>query len=755
MMRLGILLWLTCAAGLASAQNVLTANYDNARTSANLNETILTPSALKGASFGKLFALPVDGQIYAQPLYLGGVVMPGPATHNVVYVATAHNSVYAFDADVPGPPLWTVNLGPSVPSNVYQSDEGVFTDILPEIGITGTPVIDPSTGTLYVVAATYENGNFFYRLHALDTATGVERFGAPVEINAKVQGTGDSSVNGMVPFVAGQHLQRPGLLLVNGVVYVAFGSHGDYAPYHGWIYGFTASNVQQQAALFNATPNGTGGAFWQSGRGLAADNQGNIFAVSSNGDTDETSNFSDNVLRLNASNLAVMDWFAPFNVQYLNDNDEDLGACGAMLIPGTNLLVAGGKQGYMYLMSTQNMGGMTPGNGQILQSFNAVDSGGVFNIALWNRSDGPLLYVHGINAPVVSYRLKNNSFSRGSQGLVQYDVPFQGMTISANGSHAGSGILWMTTADSWPLPAAGTLHAYIADNLSTELWNSSTSSADSLGVFNKFTNPTVANGKVYAPSGSNQLVVYGLTSKVSTSNAPVITGVVNAASYAAGALAPGELVAIFGQNLGPKALAYGAFDANGNLNADLAGSEVTFNGVAAPLLYTSANQLAAVVPFEIQGSSTVMVQAGYNGVLSVAQSFPVTAAAPGVFALDASGRGAGVILNQDYSVNSPSNPASAGSVVMVYATGGGQTNPGDFTGAVAPGDPVSLAANATATVGGQPASVTYAGNAPGQVSGVIQVNIQLPASFPQTGSIPLVLTVNGAASQQTITIAVQ
>jgi len=749
---------ITAAGSVSTAQaqipNVLTANYDNARTSENLNETILTTSAVSSGKFGKLFSLPVDGQIYAQPLYLSGVVLADQSTHNVVYVATAHNSVYAFDADTPGPPLWTVNLGPSVPSSSYQSDTGPYTDIAPEIGIIGTPVIDPSTGTLYVVAATLENGSYIYRLHALDTVAGGERFGAPVVISAATKGTGVSSVNGVVPFVPSQHLQRPGLLLLNGVVYVAFGSHGDYGDYHGWIYAYNAAAVGTLVASFNATPNGAGGAFWQSGRGLAADDQGNVFAVSSNGDTDGVTNFSDTVMRLNAGSLAVMDWFAPFNVQYLDDNDEDLGACGAMLIPGSNLVVAGGKEGNIYLMSTQSLGGLSAGNSQILQTLEAADFG-IYNIALWNRSDGPLLYVHGQSAPVTSYRLSNNNFSAASQSSMSYGLWFQGMTVSANGSTPGSGILWMTTGDSYPLPATGTLHAFVADNLSTELWNSSNNSVDDLGMFNKFTNPTVVNGKVYAPSGSYQLVVYGMIGQAPSANAPVLTGVVNAASYAAGTLAPGEIVTIFGQNLGPRNITFGAFDVNGNLNGDLTGSEIMFNGIAAPLVYTSAGQVAAVVPFEVQGSTAITVQAGYNGQLSQAQSFPLAATAPGIFSLDSTGRGPGAILNQDYSVNSTANPAAAGSVLMVFATGGGQTNPTDSTGSIAPNSAQPLAANVTATVGGQAAAVVYAGNAPGELSGVMQVNIQLPANPPQAGSLPIVLTVNGVTSQQTVTVAVQ
>ena len=233
---------------IVQAQSVLTGNYDNARTNANLSETILNPSNVNTGSFGKLFSLPVDGQIYAQPLYQQNVTILSKGAHNViphnvVYVATMHNSVYAFDADTPSTPLWTVNLGPSVPTSNYTSDTGDYTDITPENGILSTPVIDPATGTMYVVAATFESGKYIYSLHALDTGSGAERFNAPAVIAAQVAGIGDSSINASVSFDPSQHLQRPALLLANGVVYVSFGSHGDAVPFHGWLLGYSALNV--------------------------------------------------------------------------------------------------------------------------------------------------------------------------------------------------------------------------------------------------------------------------------------------------------------------------------------------------------------------------------------------------------------------------------------------------------------------------------------------------------------------------------
>jgi uncharacterized protein (TIGR03437 family) len=740
-------IFVAVTAAWGQATVVLTGGYDTARTNANLNETALTPATVSPNRFGRLFQLPADGQIYAQPLYQGNVTVAGQGVHNMVFFATEHNSVYAYDADTAAPPLWTVNLGPSVPSSAYGA---AYTDIAPEIGILGTPVIDPSTGTLYVVAATVENGTYYYRLHALDTGSGVEKFGAPVVIAAAVEGSGIDNVNGVVTFTALQQIQRPALLLQNGVVYVAFGSHADNPPWHGWIIGYSAANVQSQTAVLNTTPNSWGGAVWHSGRGLSADSQGDIYAVTGNGVSDEVTEYSDNVLRLNPGDLTVSDWFAPSDVQTLDDDDGDLGASGAMLIPGTNFLITGGKQGGAYVLGTASLGHMNSG-AQYSQNF---PDGNMYNMAVWRRSNGPVLYLHGGNSPVAAYTFAGSRIdaAASSQSSSAYPAPLDGMAISANGGNAGSGILWMVTADAWPLPATGTLHAFNADDLSSELWNSSMNiGRDALGSFTKFANPTVANGKVYVPTSSGVLAVYGALGST-TGGAPVITGLVNAASYSNGGVAPGEIVNIFGQNLGPQALVTGSWDDNGNLSAAVGGTQVTFDGIPAPLLYASAFVIAAIVPFEVAGANQNSVQVSYDGSLSPAESFDLETTAPGIFTSDSSGSGQADVLNADYSVNSEANPTAAGSVVMVYATGGGQTTPPDSTGSTVE-SPTQVAASVSATIGGQPAPVIYAGQAPGEVAGVMQVNLQVPNGV--SGSVPVVLTIGGVSSQATATIAVQ
>jgi uncharacterized protein (TIGR03437 family) len=294
------------------------------------------------------------------------------------------------------------------------------------------------------------------------------------------------------------------------------------------------------------------------------------------------------------------------------------------------------------------------------------------------------------------------------------------------------------------------LHAFNADDLS-EIWNSDMLAADTLGGFVRFANPTVANGKVYVPTTSNQLVVYGLNGGTGDSM-PTVTGVVNAASYAAGPVAPGEIVAIFGQNLGPQNLALNSFDANGQMQALFAGTQVTFDGLPAPLLYTSSGATAAIVPWEIGGESAVTLQISRNGQTSSPLDLPVAAASPGIFSMDASGSGPGAILNQDNSLNSAANPALAGSIVVVYGTGGGATNAAADDGAVA-ASATPLVNDVSVQVGGQPATVLYAGDAPGEVSGLMQINLQLPAGV--TGQVPVVVTVGAQVSQATVTVAVR
>ena len=352
-----------------------------------------------------------------------------------------------------------------------------------------------------------------------------------------------------------------------------------------------------------------------------------IFTLSRLTETaNEITDYSDNVLKLNPGDLTVSDWFAPSNVQSLDNDDDDLGASGAVLVPGTNLVLTGGKEGVVYLLNTASLGHISSSDAQIPQSFPAADVG-IFNMAIWNRSTGPVLYLHGGNSPLAAYPFAGNQFDTtpSSQSSSGYEVPFDGMTVSANGGTPGSGIVWVTTADSYPLPSTGTLHAFNADDLSSELWNSSINiDRDFLGNFTKFANPTVANGKVYVPTVSNALAVYGaLGSTGGGAATPVITGLVNAASYSNAGVAPGEIVAIFGQNLGPQTLATGSWDANGNLDS---GSPACRSRSTAypprcstPLRFV----MAVIVPFEVAAANQADMQVSYDGTPSVVQTFNV------------------------------------------------------------------------------------------------------------------------------------
>jgi hypothetical protein len=385
--------------------DVTTYAYDNGRTGTNGLEATLTPSSVGPLTFGKLFTLPVDGYVYAQPLYLHKLAIPENGTHNVVYVATEHDSVYAFDADKAGSPLWHVSFIDPVNgiTTVTSGDVGSG-DIVPEIGITGTPVIDPASGTLYVVAKTKETvlgmTSFVQRLHALDVHTGAEKPNSPVVIQGSVPGNGDGNDgNGNVPFDPLINNQRSALLLLNGVVYIGWASHGDNGPYHGWIMGYNAATLNQ-VAIWNTSPNAktdpsgyplAAGGIWMGGSGLAADSSGSIYVATGNGtfDLNPQSQYSpaygDAIVKLSTtSGLAVQDYFSPFNQGFLDDTDEDLGSGGVILLPDTvtfntakHVLIQSGKEGKLFVVDRDHMGQYDPGGNHVLQSIgNAV--GGVW-----------------------------------------------------------------------------------------------------------------------------------------------------------------------------------------------------------------------------------------------------------------------------------------------------------------------------------------------------------------------------------------
>src|SRR5260221_2981894 len=505
---------------------VLTQHNDNFRTGANLNETSLNTSNVNVSTFGKLCGMPVDGFVYAQPLYMPSVNLPNSGTYNVLFVATAHDSVYAFDADT-GAQLWKTSLGTPVPSSVINTPA-----IQVEVGIISTPVIDPSTNTLYVVALTYENSVQIYRLHALDILNqGAEKLGGPRDLSVGNAGTptqypGSGAPNdgaNHVLFDAAQHLQRAALTLVNGVIYVAFAGHEDRPPFHGWVLAYSAANLQQ-LATYNDTPNSGDGGIWMSGQGLVADSNNNVYLLTGNS-TRATENavgdYGESFLKLGLSGnaLSVLDFFKPHNYDALNSADVDLGSGGAVAIPGTAYIVGGGKQGLLYLVNTNNMRKFNSTSDQVVQEFQA-DNGLWGSPVFWNNPSAPTLYVWGVNDSLkaFTYNFTTGKFNlpfaaASSVKTLSGDDPCGALSVSGNPSVAGSGIVWATIplADPGHATVAGKLYAFDATNVSKELWDSGQNAVrDNYGNFAKFCPPTIANGKVYVATDSLQVCAYGL-----------------------------------------------------------------------------------------------------------------------------------------------------------------------------------------------------------------------------------------------------
>jgi hypothetical protein len=562
---------------------VLTHHNDIARTGANLNETILNTSNVKPNRFGKLFERKVDGQIYAQILYVSNVHIRDQGVHNVAYVATMANTVYAFDADDPGAaaPLWSRNLGPSVSLPDPRVGDGAYNDIAIEVGIVSTPVISLANsgnggdGTIYVVAMTKESNDatgYKHHLHALDISSGDELFGGPVQISASVPGSKTTIDRTKNPaqtqtqqvtrnFTSYLSNQRPALLLSQGQIYIASASFGDHNenennPYHGWVLSYDAATLQQ-TAVYNVTPhyvvvhnlNNRGqiqtdiqaqGGIWQAGQGPSASNIGEVFVITGNGLwKQDGSVLTDSIIKFRP-NLQVLDWFSPFNSQALSDADADLGSSGTLLLPGTDLVIGGGKESKFYVMHKDQMGHFNPNtdNGRIAQWFyirqpdNPNQPFGIMGVTThhihggpicWNGPHGLWLYVWVEDDGLKAFHFANGQFDvtetpRGplgkpiSQGkpLPQSEtlgMPGGALSLSANGNQAGSGIVWASHPhnqqfghDANQHVVLGILRAYDASNLDNELWNSEMNAADSIGNFAKFNPPTVANGKVYLAS---------------------------------------------------------------------------------------------------------------------------------------------------------------------------------------------------------------------------------------------------------------
>jgi len=513
------LIW-CCTAGLASATDVVTYHNDIYRTGWNPEESILTLSNVQSSSFGKLFSTPVDGVIDAEPLYLSAVSIPGQGTHNVLYVVTENDSVYAFDAD-DGTPLWQTSLlGPGeTPSDTHNCGQ-----ITPAIGITSTPVIDRSAGpngTIFVVAMSKNGSTYYQRIHALDITTGKAR-GGSVTVQAKYPGTGDNSQNGFVVFDPRQYAERSGLLLLDHVLVTAWTSHCDQRPYTGWIIAYDTRNGKQVGVL-DVTPNGNEGAIWQAGGGLASDGR-NIFFLSGNGTFDttldsqgfpENGDYGNAFLKLSTTGrkLAVADYFTMHNTVQESNQDLDFGSGGAMIVPvqkdsGGNphsLAIGAGKDGNIYIADRNNMGKFNPNNDDALyQELSGALSGGLWSVP---ACFGGNVYFGPVGNRLLHFKFSNAKLSTTpiSKSATSFTYPGSSPSVSSNGTK--NGVVWAIEHSD----PNDVLHAYNATDLSNELYNSdqAPNDRDQLGTASHFGTPLIVNGKVYVGT-HNGVTVYGL-----------------------------------------------------------------------------------------------------------------------------------------------------------------------------------------------------------------------------------------------------
>jgi hypothetical protein len=516
--------WITDYPGM------FTYHDDRFRSGVNLQEFALTKSTVKPSTFGKVFTRTVDGQIYAQPLHVANLTIAG-AKHNVVFVATEHSSVYAFEADGrTTAPFWKRSfINPSAGITTIAKPANAL--IAPEISISSTPVIDTSTSTLYVAVSTSENGSIVHRLHAVSLTTGAEKFGGPIKIQGSVPGTYPAlAVNGRVPFVPKQHLQRPALLLLNGNVYIAYGSNGDQLPYNGWLFAYSASGtgVLHQVAAFCTSPDQGASAIWQSGDGPAADSSGNIYVATGNGAFDLNTGGRDagnSVLKLalQSGALVLEDYFTPSNTADLTANDLDLGAAGPILPPtqsgavAPSLGVVGGKDGKIYLVNRSSMGkfnSSTNSNVETVAVGNPEPTNGLFATP---AALGSRIYFGEVNEPLELFTFSSGLLSTAPTAQTSNVFLYPGTSpmISTDGTNS---VVWALDLHAYvggtpdgTINTSGpaVLHAYDGATL-TELYNSTQAGTrDTAGKALKFTSPTVANGHVYV-GGANQLTVYGL-----------------------------------------------------------------------------------------------------------------------------------------------------------------------------------------------------------------------------------------------------
>jgi uncharacterized repeat protein (TIGR03806 family) len=524
---------------------VLTYHYDNSRSAANTNERVLIPAIVNTNNFGLLWSYAVDGYVYTQPLYVPTVNIPGLGVHNVIYIGTENDSVYALDADsntgANGGVLWHTNLGVAPLSNNGEFGNRyvpTYGDIVPEVGITGTPVIDLVAGTIYVDVFTREIGatstNYYHRIHALNITNGVEQSNSPSVVAATYPGTGVGGNGSVLTFNPEEHNERSALTLAGGILYVGYAGYGDTDPYHGWLFGFSTTNLRMLPDhIFNTTPNATQAAFgahageggmWMGGNGLCVDASNNLYFESGNGSFSENANgrdYADSFLKLATTNgLSLADYFTPYNQADDAAADLDVGSAGPLLLPDSagsaahpHLILGASKQGTIYLVDRDNMGhySTSGSDNQIVQSVigqigGAWSSPAYFNNRVYFQASSDVLKVFTINNGV----LGTTPSSQSAAGVGAFNG---GPIVSANGTN--NGIVWMINSSAYGSSGPGILYACNATNLAQELYNSSQLSRDNPGGAVKMINPMVANGKVYV-GAEYALSVYGYNAFLDT-----------------------------------------------------------------------------------------------------------------------------------------------------------------------------------------------------------------------------------------------
>lgn len=510
--------------------SVLTQHNNNYRTGWNNNEYKLKVSNVNSQTFGKLFTLTVDDQVYSQPLVVANLSISG-GIHNTVFIATVSNSVYAFDGSN-GSLYWHKNYtvsGMRPPKNTDMTGAcgGQYEDFTGNIGIVGTPVIDSTKGIMYFVARSTNEYQYVQYLHAISIVSGNEIPGSPVEIQATYPGTGDGSVNNVLTYDPQKSNQRAALTLSNGIVYITNSSHCDWGPYHGWILGYNATTLKQQI-VFNTTPNDGDGGIWQSGGGMAVDDQGNLYTGTGNGDGNvpptDGKDFGESALKLTPSGntLTVSSYFTPFNYPALDYNDLDFGSFGSFLIPNTSLFFTGGKDGNLYLLNKDNMGGFNSAGNNVYDNVFINNSNAQYHClpSYYHGTSVEYIYIWSENdyLRAIPFDRSSMKLNAANQVLGVANGPAGGnganISVSSNGSIDSTAIIWATYADqscdAGHQSCPGILRAFKASDPSYLIWDSNTNPANNLGTYAKFNAPTIANGYVYVPTFSNQVVVYGL-----------------------------------------------------------------------------------------------------------------------------------------------------------------------------------------------------------------------------------------------------